>query len=229
MAAGRRRCELPLRAPPQGRHERLATLTQGLAWAPTSSIATEAGNGGSPGWTGNQSLGFSAWRAFKVDTVAPTVVSKTPTGKVARTTNFVAKFSEPMKHVDTTSFEIFVKGQQHNLSATVTMSNGNKTATLNPTANLQSGKVYTIKLTGQITDRGGNALPRPAGRPPPSRSPRRSGPTDRDRTRRSPRHVLRWRGFVDSCSDGRAVETRLSRPAQCTRQPTRIAWLTGIE
>ena len=38
------------------------------------------------------------------------------------------------------------------------MSNGNKTATLNPTANLQSGKVYTIKLTGQITDRGGNAL-----------------------------------------------------------------------
>jgi hypothetical protein len=136
-----------------------ATLTQGLAWAPTSSIAN-----GSWEWrvagldAGNQSLGFSPWRAFKVDTVAPTVISKTPSGKVARTTNFVAKFSEPMKHVDTTSFLIFVKGQQHNLSATVTMSNGNKTATLNPTANLQSGKVYTIKLTGQITDRGGNAL-----------------------------------------------------------------------
>ena len=32
------------------------------------------------------------------------------------------------------------------------------TATLNPTANLQSGKVYTIKLTSQITDRGDNAL-----------------------------------------------------------------------
>ena len=185
--------------------EWLVGTTQGLAWAPTSSIAN-----GSWEWrvsamdAGNQSLGFSAWRAFKVDTVAPTVVSKTPTGKVARTTNFVAKFSEPMKHVDTTSFQIFVKGQQHNLSATVTMSNGNKTATLNPTANLQSGKVYTIKLTGQITDRGGNDWPRPAGRPPPSRSPRRSGPTDRESDTTKPRHVLRWRGLRRWLSDGRA-------------------------
>ena len=136
-----------------------ATLTQGLAWAPTSSISN-----GNWEWrvsgldAGNQSLGFSPWRAFTVDTVAPTVVSKTPSGRVARTTNFVAKFSEPVKHLDTTSMQIFVKGGQHNLSATVTMSNGNKTATLNPTANLQSGKVYTIKLTSQITDRGDNAL-----------------------------------------------------------------------
>lgn len=108
--------------------------------------------------SGNQSLGASPWRTFKVDSLAPTVVRKSPTGKVSRTSNFVAKFSEPVKHLDTTTMKIFVKGQQHNLSARVTMSNGKKTATLNPVRNLRPGKVYTIKLSSKITDRAGLAL-----------------------------------------------------------------------
>jgi hypothetical protein len=136
-----------------------SATTVGLAYAPISTYSN-----GNWEWrvsgldASSQSLGASPWRGFKVDSIAPTVVKMTPKGKVARTTNFIATFSEPVKHVDTTTMQIFVKGQQHNLSAAVTMSNGNKTATLNPAANLQSGKVYTIKLTGQITDRGGNAL-----------------------------------------------------------------------
>ena len=130
--------------------------TPGLSWAPTATIAD-----GSYEWkvsaydaAGNV-LGGSPWRSFAVDSVAPKVVSKSPTRTASRSTNFVVKFSEPVRHVDTTTMALFVKGQQHRLPATVKLSDGGRTATLNPSTNLRVGKVYTVRLNTRITDRAG--------------------------------------------------------------------------
>ncbi len=77
----------------------------------------------------------------------------------APTANFVARFSEPMRNLNTTTMALFVQGQQGRLSATVTMSNEGKTATLNLAVNLRVGKIYTLKLLAGIKDRAGNPLP----------------------------------------------------------------------
>ncbi|MGH3506619.1 MAG: Ig-like domain-containing protein, partial [Nocardioidaceae bacterium] len=133
--------------------------TVGLSWAPTRVIEN-----GRYEWRVTAYdlkggvLGRSGWRAFSVDGTAPRVVKKTPTKTATRTANFVATFNEPVRGVNTTTMALFVKGQQHRLSSTVRMSNGGKTATLNPAVNMKVGRFYTLRLTKGIKDRGGNPL-----------------------------------------------------------------------
>ncbi len=133
--------------------------TVGLSWAPTTTFAD-----GGYEWrvsaydAGNNLLGGSAWRGFTVDSSAPRVVKKTPTKTATRSASFVARFSEPVKGVGTTTMALSVEGQQHRLSAAVKTSDGAKTATLDPARNLRSGKSYTVTLFSSITDRAGNPL-----------------------------------------------------------------------
>ena len=50
------------------------------------------------------------------------------------------------RYVTGTTMKLYVKGQQHPLTAKVTLSSDRRTATLNPTRNLRAGKFYTVKL-----------------------------------------------------------------------------------
>jgi hypothetical protein len=133
--------------------------TVGLAWSPTDLLPS-----GRYEWRVSaydlkgSLLGSSAWRQFRVDATAPRVVKRTPVRTATRRANFVVDFSEPVRGVGTTTMALFAKGQQHRLSATVRMSNGNRTATLNPARNLQIGKTYTIRLLNGIKDAAGNPL-----------------------------------------------------------------------
>ena len=132
--------------------------TAALAWAPTKLLTD-----GSWQWrvtaydSSSAAMKSSAWRTFYVDGTRPTVVGKSPTRTASRTANFVAKFSEPVEYVSGTSMKLFVKGQQHPLTAKVTVSSDRRTATLNPARNLRAGKVYTLLGTG-IRDGAGNRL-----------------------------------------------------------------------
>jgi len=136
-----------------------AVGTVALAWAPTSPLGDGAWE-----WRvsavdpNNQTIGTSPWRAIRVDGTVPTVIAMAPTGNVARTTNFVAKFSEKVKLVSSTTMKLYVAGRTSPLPAHVTLSTDGKTATLNPSSNLVSGKVYTVKLTSGIADMAGNHL-----------------------------------------------------------------------
>jgi hypothetical protein len=133
--------------------------TVALAWAPTSKLAD-----GSWQWRvtakdlNNQPMGSSAWQSFTVDSVAPTVLTKSPTKSATAGANFVATFSEPVINVNGTSMKLFVKGRLHPLAAVVALTNHGKTATLNPVDPLTVGKIYTANVTSAITDRARNAL-----------------------------------------------------------------------
>ena len=99
--------------------------------------------------------------AARIESSAPrvTATSLAPNGVAAPgNLSYVVTFSEPARHVDTTTMAIWVKGRQHRLSAAVTMSNGGRTATLNPARNLMVGKAHTLRLLKGITDRAGNPL-----------------------------------------------------------------------
>lgn len=104
-------------------------------------------------------MGNSEWRDFTVDASAPKVVSFAPMRSAKLGANFVAKFSEPVTNVNGQTMKLYLKGRQKKLAATVTLSVAGMTATLNPTANLVRGKVYTLKLSSGITDQSGNPLP----------------------------------------------------------------------
>jgi hypothetical protein len=71
------------------------------------------------------------------------------------TANIVITFDEPALNVDTTSFQVQVNGGA--VAGTVTMSNGNKTATFDPAASLPAASEVTVTLTSAITDMFGNA------------------------------------------------------------------------
>ncbi len=105
-----------------------------------------------------QLIGTSAWRRVGVDATKPIVVSTTPTTTAAVTANFVAKFSEKVKGVNGSTMRLRVAGSTTPVPAAVTLSADGKTATLNPTANLVRGKVYTAWLLTGIKDMAGNPL-----------------------------------------------------------------------
>ncbi len=123
------------------------------AYAPTAKIGT-----GSWEWravaldTSGQSLGASAWRAFSVDVTGPKVKSYTPTGTVSLSTNFKVTFDESVKNLTSSTFTITASGGSNPLSTTVTLDAARKTATLNPSSNLVSGKKYVVRLTTGVTD-----------------------------------------------------------------------------
>ena len=133
--------------------------TPGLAWAPTKTVADGVWQ-----WrvttldAAGAVMMASSWRTFTVDSTAPTVTSHSPTGKVKRDAVFVAKFSEPVVNVSTTTMRIYLKGVPDPVPAAVSINAAGTKATLDPSRNLKAGKTYTIKLTNGITDRAGNPL-----------------------------------------------------------------------
>jgi hypothetical protein len=91
------------------------------------------------------------------DAVAPAVRVTAPQNgdtNVARTANIVVTFDEPVANVTTASFQINGGG----VAGAVTMSNGNRTATFDPAADLPAAAIITVTLSTAITDTSGNAL-----------------------------------------------------------------------
>ena len=68
--------------------------------------------------------------------------------------NIVVTFDEPVANVDTTSFQVNAGA----VAGTVTMSNSNRTATFDPTADLPAASTINVTLSTAITDTSGNAL-----------------------------------------------------------------------
>ena len=103
-------------------------------------------------------LAQSIWRGFKVDTTKPTVTSKTPVGTAPLGANFVGTFSEKIKGINGSTMRLRVQGSTTPVPAAVTLSADGRTATLNPTANLVPGKIYTAWFLNGIKDMAGNPL-----------------------------------------------------------------------
>ena len=133
--------------------------TKAFQWAVDTRLAT-----GTYTWSvtalnvNNRPLGTSTSRSFRVDSTQPTVVKKTPTTRASRSTNFVATLSEPVTNVTASTMRLYVKGRTTALPAAVTLSSDGRTATLDPSKNLVSGKYYTVKVTSGIRDLADNAL-----------------------------------------------------------------------
>jgi hypothetical protein len=102
---------------------------------------------------------------FILDTVAPTVVATTPANdatSVARGTDIVVRFSEPM---DTVSTEASLsvswqdgEGVVHQVSGTLTWSEDGQNLTLSPSEDLVAGREHQLVVGQGATDVAGNAL-----------------------------------------------------------------------
>lgn len=110
---------------------------------------------------GNTSA-VSAALTVIVDTNAPTISSVTPEDTatdVVVSANIEAIFSEAMDAatLTDTSFTLVADGMTTAITATVTYDAASKTATLNPSADLDSSTLYTATISG-AKDLAGNAL-----------------------------------------------------------------------
>ena len=93
------------------------------------------------------------------DTTAPTVTGRSPSPgatDVAIGTNVTATFSEPVTGVSASTFTL--TSDSGSLAATITYDGPTRTATLNPSANLSAGTIYTAHLLAGIEDGAGNDL-----------------------------------------------------------------------
>ncbi|MBA3393821.1 MAG: Ig-like domain-containing protein [Deltaproteobacteria bacterium] len=90
----------------------------------------------------------------------PPVVSNTSPADgavgVSVAANISVTFDEPVQNVDTASFVVSEGGGT--IGGTITMSNGNRTATFDPTASLAAAATITVTLSSSITDATGNPL-----------------------------------------------------------------------
>lgn len=133
--------------------------TPATAWATTSPVAD-----GEYEWraiafdASGGNLGSSAWRRFTVDTTRPTVITKSPGTRAKPGSNFVVKFSEPVRGASSTTMKLYVAGRTTPLAAVVTASSDRRQATLNPSRNLVVGKRYEIRCTTGFEDDAGNKL-----------------------------------------------------------------------
>ncbi len=103
-----------------------------------------------------------AFRRWTIDTRKPRVTSVVPGAgalAVARGSNVIATFSEPMKAstLSKGTFKLVKKGTTTAVPAAVSVPVGNK-AVLNPSASLVRGATYTATVTTGATDRVGNPL-----------------------------------------------------------------------
>ncbi len=96
------------------------------------------------------------------DTTAPRVTRVVPAEnatEIAPAANVMAFFSEPMRDgAVTTNVKLYRAGSATALPATVTYDETTKSATLNPSANLQLGAKYKAVVSVGATDLAGNAL-----------------------------------------------------------------------
>lgn len=104
----------------------------------------------------NQIAPFTSTFMTGADTERPginlTVPEPGATG-VALGANVVVTFDEPVMNVTTTSFRL----NNGAIAGAITMSNGNRTVTFDPTANLPAASTITVSMTSAITDTSGNA------------------------------------------------------------------------
>ncbi len=97
------------------------------------------------------------------DAEPPTIVGQSPipgaTG-VSRSSNVSATFSEPIDQATLTgtSFTLTQQGAGSPVAATVSYNSATETATLDPSADLAPGAVYTARVTTAVTDAAGNHL-----------------------------------------------------------------------
>src|SRR5919197_147126 len=117
--------------------------------------ATTSGSSGNVG----QLVALRSGTPPPPDTTPPTVQSTSPsdgaTG-VSVSGNVTATFSEDVTGVSGSSFTL--SGPGGNVSAVVSYSSANHTATLNPSADLAFDTTYTASLSSAITDTSGNPL-----------------------------------------------------------------------
>jgi len=102
---------------------------------------------------------------FKVDTIAPTVSSTTPTAGatgVGAGTNVVAIFSEDVEALTLIgNFSVVKAGTTTPVETSISYDPSTRKAVLNPTSNLATGTKYTVRIeggTGGVEDRAGNTL-----------------------------------------------------------------------
>jgi hypothetical protein len=91
------------------------------------------------------------------DFVAPNVRVTSPLANatnVAAGANIVITFDEPVADVTTTTFQVNAGA----VAGTITMSNGNRIATFDPTANLPAASMINVTLSSAITDTSSNPL-----------------------------------------------------------------------
>ncbi|MDQ3302317.1 MAG: Ig-like domain-containing protein, partial [Actinomycetota bacterium] len=98
-------------------------------------------------------------QSYRFDTVAPRITSKSPAANATRVglaANVRTTFSENVTGVNGVTIKL--KQGTKTIPAVVTYSAATRTAVLNPSANLASGKKYTVVLTSGIRDGVGNRL-----------------------------------------------------------------------
>lgn len=107
--------------------------------------------------TGNSLVPFTSTFTTGADTFMPIALTTVPANNgtgIAVNTNISVTFDEPVMNVTTTTFQV----EGGTVAGTITMSNGNRTATFDPTANLPAATVIDVTLSTGITDTSGNAL-----------------------------------------------------------------------
>ncbi len=135
--------------------------TYALSWAPTSELTD-----GRWEWrvTSLDSVGraiaSSDWRAFTVDDVNPSVTKRLPGKRAHRDSNWVVRFSERVRKVNSTTMRLYREGRRGAVRARISSSDGGRTWKLNPSSLMARRARYTLKLTSGITDRAGNNLRR---------------------------------------------------------------------
>ena len=149
---------------------RVATLNPStdLVGGVSYTAIVRGGMGGVADATGNVVPADVAWTFTTAtqDTTPPTVSVTSPAANatgVAPDANVTATFSEPMNAatIDTARMTLVRQGTGTPVAAAVTYDAANRRATLNPSANLQAGAVYTATVdggAGGVTDVGGNLL-----------------------------------------------------------------------
>ncbi|HAL86081.1 MAG TPA: hypothetical protein DCM31_03900 [Deferribacteraceae bacterium] len=110
----------------------------------------------------NENISLPASDTIILDTVAPYVVSITPSNNstnVSRSTNISVRFSEPVLASSLTASNLSLTNQstlEAVTSGNLTIS-GN-TVTFNPASDLSAGTAYTVNISTGVTDLAGNAL-----------------------------------------------------------------------
>ena len=97
------------------------------------------------------------------DTEPPTTTGQSPAPgatDVSRSTNVSVAFSEPIDQATLTgtSFTLTQQGAGSPVAVTVSYNSATETATLDPSADLAPGAVYTARVTTAVTDVAGNHL-----------------------------------------------------------------------
>ncbi len=140
----------------------------GIVWSSPTTVATAYApstfGDGSYQWrvtaydASNGAIASSSWRAFSVDSVAPTVTNFTPNPNGTPKSKVKVTFSEKVLGVTTTSLSLHQSGRSSKVPVKLKLTHGKRVATLTPKAHLKKGKTYTVKLSKAVHDAAGNHM-----------------------------------------------------------------------